>query len=98
MEIETKKKVATKKPLVQDKQYALTIILTTAETEYPFIGDNLQVLLGLEPKKISGKTTIQVTRNGLTYIKSLKPVLLKKFLSNGNFLTILEKQITTLLK
>lgn len=74
------------------------IVLKTAETEYKFTGTDLQVLFKLLPTKISGKTSISMTKNGLTYTKAIKPMMLKKYLNNTHFLTILEKQITSLLK
>jgi len=74
------------------------VVLMTAQEDYEFTGTNLQVLFKLLPNKISGKTSISITKNGLTYSKMIKPMLLKKFLNNANYLTILEKQITSILK
>ena len=110
MEKKSIKKVATKKPVKKvEKPVRSTVkavvpngtvqvTLMTAEKDYNFTGDNLQVLFGLLPTKTSGKTSISVTKNGLTYTKMLKPMMLKKYLNNKHFLTILEKQITSLLK
>ena len=94
-----KEKIATvKNPVKAVVPDGIRVVLMTSEKEYEFFGDSLQVLFELEPTKISGKTSIEITRNGLTYTKMLKPMLLKKFLNNRHFLTILEKQITSLLK
>lgn len=105
MEKKPIKKVATKKPIDEPKSTVkatepdgVKVVLMTAEKEYVFTGKDLQVLFGLEPSKISGKTSITITRNGLSFTKMMKPMLLKKFLNNKHFLTILEKQIITLLK
>lgn len=74
------------------------VILMTAEKDYVFKSDSILALFELEPSKISGKTSISITRDGLSYTKMLKPMLLKKFLNNKHYLTILEKQILKLLK
>lgn len=112
MEKKTTKKVATKKPLTKKKESliikdtitetpkkgSISVVLMTAQTEYPFEGNDLQVLFGFEPKKITGKTFITLNKNGQTYSKQIKPMMLKKYLNNRHFLTVLEKQITSLLK
>lgn len=101
MENKTTKKVATKKTeksTVKATNPDSVIVLMTAEKEYTFDGDSLRVLFQLEPNKISGKTSISMTKNGLTYTKMMKPMLMKKFLNNATYLDILEKQIVTLLK
>jgi hypothetical protein len=74
------------------------VVLMTAQKDYEFVGTDLQVLFKLLPDKISGKTSISITKNGLTHTKMIKPMLLKKYLNNAKFLKILEKQITSLLK
>lgn len=101
MEKKPTKKVATnktEKSTVKATNPDGVIVLMTAEKEYTFNGDSLRVLFQLEPSKISGKTSISMTKNGLTYTKMMKPMLLKKFLNNATYLDILEKQIVTLLK
>lgn len=87
-----------KQPVKTELKDGVKVVLMTAEKDYVFFGDSLQVLFGLHPDKISGKTSISITRNGLTYTKMMKPMLLKKFLNNATYLDILEKQIVTLLK
>jgi len=106
MEKKTIKKVATKteesksikQPVKATTPDGIKVVLMTAEKDYVFEGDSLRVLFGLSPDKISGKTSITITRNGLSYTKMMKPMLLKKFLNNATYLDILEKQIVTLLK
>lgn len=101
MKNKSTEKVATKKTeksTVKATNPNDVIVLMTAEKEYTFNGDSLRVLFQLKPSKISGKTSISMTKNGLTYTKMMKPMLLKKFLNNATYLDILEKQIVTLLK
>ena len=87
-----------KQPVRTALKDGIKVVLMTAEKNYEFTGENLRVLFQLEPSKISGKTSISITRNGLTYTKMMKPMLLKKFLNNATYLDILEKQIVSLLK
>lgn len=94
MEKKTVRKTKVEKAPVSD----FSVTLTTGEKDYTFEGENLLVLLNFAPDKITGKTTIRITRNGLTFLKHMKPMLLKKFLTNATYLTILEKQISKLLK
>jgi len=98
MEKKTIRKTKVEKAPITESKSNIIVVLTTGEKDYTFEGDNLQVLHGFEPDKITGKTTIRITMNGLTYLKHMKPMLLKKFLLNATYLTILEKQISKLLK
>lgn len=96
--MEKKKTTVRKTKVAKAPVSDFSVILTTGEKDYNFEGENLLVLHKFEPSKITGKTTIRITRNGLTYLKHMKPMLLKKFLVNATYLKILEKQISKLLK